>query len=207
MAGFSQSSQATASSGKAGGLRFLRCAKLAWLTTVGVGLCFTNLTHRCGGTIGLQRAPGSPVQVLRRAGEGVNVDESHVLRVIKLDGTEVTYSAPVSSKLSTAWQLTEELLAQEEGGIEFDDYGGEFGHVAQSILGESNAADGSWFWALFVYGSFTQEWLRARGRVDSTDLDTFPHIAWVAFRTFAVDRREEEQRVMRLLGSKPMKET
>eukprot|EP00434_Breviolum_minutum_P001166 symbB.v1.2.001020.t3/scaffold52.1/size380577/10 len=38
--------------------------------------------------IGLQRAPGSPVQVLRRAGEGVNVDESHVLRVIKLDGTE-----------------------------------------------------------------------------------------------------------------------
>ena len=26
-------------------------------------------------------------------------------------------------------------------------------------------------------------WLRAPGRVDSTDLDTFPHIAWVAFRT------------------------
>ena len=206
MAGFCPSSQALASSGKAGGLRFLRCAKLAWLTTVGVGLCFTNLTRF--GAIGLQRAPGSPVQVLRRAArEGVNVDASHVLRVIKLDGTEVTYSAPVSSKLSTAWQLTEELLAEEEGGIEFDDYGGEFGHVAQSILGESNAADGSWFWALFVYGSFTQEWLRAPGRVDSTDLDTFPHIAWVAFRTFAVDRREEEQRVMRLLGSKPMKET
>ena len=26
---------------------------------------------------------------------------------------QVTYSAPVSSKLSTAWQLTEELLAEE----------------------------------------------------------------------------------------------
>eukprot|EP00434_Breviolum_minutum_P001167 symbB.v1.2.001020.t4/scaffold52.1/size380577/10 len=71
MAGFSQSSQATASSGKAGGLRFLRCAKLAWLTTVGVGLCFTNLTHRCGGR---QRvAAGIMFATLRRHAK-VDVD-------------------------------------------------------------------------------------------------------------------------------------
>ncbi|CAL1150264.1 unnamed protein product [Cladocopium goreaui] len=120
---------------------------------------------------------------------------------------QVVFTAPVSSKLTTAWELTDELLGKEEDGMEFDDYGGELGHMVQSLLGERNAEDGSWFWALFVYGSFTQEWLRAPSRVDSTDLDTFPHIAWVAFRTAAVDRREENERVMKLLGPKPMKES
>ncbi|OLP92287.1 Multidrug and toxin extrusion protein 2 [Symbiodinium microadriaticum] len=121
-------------------------------------------------------------------------------------GTSTVFSAKPGSGLTTAWDLTQEVLGAEEGGVEFDNYGGEYGHVAQSILGEPNAVDGSWFWALYAYGSFTQEWLRAPSSVDTTDLDTFPHIAWVAFRT-ATDRREEDERVSRLLGSKPLKES
>eukprot|EP00439_Symbiodinium_sp_Y106_P016334 s1965_g2.t1 len=116
------------------------------------------------------------------------------------------FSAAPGSELTTAWDLTREVLGAQDGGVEFDDYGGEYGHVAQSILGETNAVDGSWFWALYAYGSFTQEWLRAPSSVDTTDLDTFPHIAWVAFRT-AAERREEDERVIRLLGSKPRKES
>ncbi|CAJ1407598.1 unnamed protein product [Effrenium voratum] len=94
--------------------------------------------------------------------------------------------------------------APQEGSLEYDDYGPGFGVVASRILGEDNAADGSWFWALYAYGSFTQEWLRSPSSADTTDLDTFPHIAWVACRT-AVDPREETERVTRLLGSKPLK--
>ncbi|CAJ1444785.1 unnamed protein product, partial [Effrenium voratum] len=115
-----------------------------------------------------------------------------------------TFTAAPSAELANAWQLTQELLGQEEGSLEYDDYGPGFGVVASRILGEDNAADGSWFWALYAYGSFTQEWLRSPSSADTTDLDTFPHIAWVACRT-AVDPREETERVTRLLGSKPLK--
>ncbi|CAJ1340099.1 unnamed protein product [Effrenium voratum] len=157
------------------------------------------------GSFGGARPPRTLHKVASRAaGEGVNADEVHVVRVIRVDGKESTFTAAPSAELANAWQLTQKLLGQEEGSLEYDDYGPGFGVVASRILGEDNAADGSWFWALYAYGSFTQEWLRSPSSADTTDLDTFPHIAWVACRT-AVDPREETERVTRLLGSKPLK--
>jgi len=134
-------------------------------------------------------------------------DELHILRVIRLDGSETVFKTAPSADLSNGWQLTDALLAQEEGGTEFDYYGGEYGHTARAILGDENAADGSWFWALYVYGSFTQEWLRAPGSLDSVDLDTFPHLAWVAVKTAATEKQLEEERIMRLLGPSPLRQS
>ena len=43
-------------------------------------------------------------------------------------------------------------------------------------------------------------WLRAPGRVDSTDLDTFPHIAWVAFRCSCSGFQWDASKFLRIMS-------
>mmetsp|Transcript_124406 Transcript_124406/g.278036 ORF Transcript_124406/g.278036 Transcript_124406/m.278036 type:complete len:205 (+) Transcript_124406:86-700(+) len=131
------------------------------------------------------------------------VDEVHVCRVIKSDGTQSTFRVQPSIELANGWHLTQQALEGKEGGIDFDYYGGDYGHVAKTILGVNQPGDGSWFWALYVYGSFTNEWLRAPSCSDLVNLDTYPHIAWVAVRTAATEKHLEDDRVFRLLGASP----
>lgn len=131
-----------------------------------------------------------------------SADELHIVRVLLPGSEQVSFKLDPSSDLSNGWDLTVKALQVPEGkGFEFDYYGGEFGHIAKTIYGESPPDDGSWFWALYVWGAFTGEWVRSPGSVDSVDLDNFPHIAWVAFRTAAVERPIEEELVMNRLGT------
>uniref|UniRef100_A0A7S2AK36 Uncharacterized protein n=1 Tax=Alexandrium andersonii TaxID=327968 RepID=A0A7S2AK36_9DINO len=132
------------------------------------------------------------------AGEGI-----HICRVLKNDGSTQIYRMEPSKDMTNGWDLTEKALKDEEGGIEFDYYGGEFGHLPRVILGETPPDDGQWFWGLYVYGTFTDEWMRAPCSPDLADLDTYPHIAWVAVRTAATEKHLEEERLLRLLGPDP----
>ncbi|CAE8725232.1 unnamed protein product, partial [Polarella glacialis] len=159
---------------------------------------------RSPGLQGLARTRGL-VRALGETAPTVADSEMHLLRVIKVDGSQTVFKRAPSLELTNGWKLTEQVLQEE--GLKFDDYGGAYGHVVNGVLGVENAKDGSWFWALYVYGSFTNEWIRAPGSVDSIDLDTFPHIAWVAVRTAAVEKHLEEERVMRFLGPSPMPES
>jgi len=136
---------------------------------------------------------------LSALGSGVSADEVHLLRVIKSDGAQLTYQVPPSLELSNGWDLTRTALEKEEGGIDFYDYGPPVGPLCNAILGEKPPDDGSWFWALYVYGSFTSEWIRAPSSINTLDLDTFPHMAWVAAKTSAVKMEEEDWGASRAL--------
>mmetsp|Transcript_23616 Transcript_23616/g.52358 ORF Transcript_23616/g.52358 Transcript_23616/m.52358 type:complete len:260 (+) Transcript_23616:35-814(+) len=135
------------------------------------------------------------------AGDAEDIDPKKVnlLRVLKADGTEVIFSQPRTFEPMTAWQLTEKLLGDEEGGIDATDYGPPVGHLVESIVGEPNPLDGSWFWAMYVYGTFTGSWARHSFSPESAKLASYQHIAWVASRT-NVPPPDEEKRVKELLG-------
>jgi len=135
-----------------------------------------------------------------------SADDAHILRVIKADGSKAIFRADPSPELSTGWDLTRQLLEGEEGGIEFDDYGPPVGHMAMSVLGDQPPRDGSWFWALYVYGSFTGTWARQSGSVDLVNLDVYPHIAWVAVRT-DLSKADQDATAVRQLGTDPMGES
>lgn len=117
------------------------------------------------------------------------------------DGTAHIFRLPPSAELSNGWDLTRLAMEAEPGGLEFDYYGAQFGHVMNGILGEKPPDDGRWFWALYVYGSYTGQWARATTCADLVDLDTNPHIAWVALRVADTEQSVEQQRIMRLLGA------
>ncbi|CAK0818759.1 unnamed protein product, partial [Prorocentrum cordatum] len=60
------------------------------------------------------------------------------------DNSQELFRLPPSADLTNGWDLTRMALEDKEGGIEFDYYGFEYGHMMKSILGEEPPANGRW---------------------------------------------------------------